>query len=160
MLQHPARLSLFWHMRLECWQGCSKGTMSCDFLSERCCACSTAGKAPGTYVNSEKDAQADVGELRCELGLYDNTNNILNHGNCTANPADCGTLGKVGQLSTPSCAGTQAVSHGLDACWIRTCCNVTLHAHFNVLYPDVSKPTGGSESHKLVLKDLTLPLIF
>ncbi len=46
-------------------------------------------------MNSEKDAQADVGELRCEVGLYDNKGGILKNGTCTANPSDCGTLGKV-----------------------------------------------------------------
>ena len=42
-------------------------------------------------MNSEKDAQADVGELRCEVGLYDNKGGILKNGTCTANPSDCGT---------------------------------------------------------------------
>ena len=46
-------------------------------------------------MNSEKDAQADVGELRCEVGLYDNKGGILKNGSCSANPPDCGTLGKV-----------------------------------------------------------------
>ncbi len=67
-------------------------------------------------MNSEKDAHADVGELRCELGLYDNMGNILDHENCTANPPDCGTLGKVRQLfMPPMCRFTGSVSW-LDDC--------------------------------------------
>ena len=71
-------------------------------VAEVCCVCSVAsselGDSIGTYVNSEKDAQADLGGLRCELGLYDNEGSddkIVSNGTCAANPADCGTLGKV-----------------------------------------------------------------
>ena len=68
--------------------------------------CSSAGGDIGTYVNSEKDAQADVGELRCEVSLYDNMAGLFNHGNCTSNRADCGTLGQVRVPPTRSaCVG-------------------------------------------------------
>ena len=79
-----------------------------------CCAmlCSTAGRDAWTYVNSEKDAQADVGELRCGVSLYDNMASILSHGNCTSNRPNCGTLGQVQVSSAQSaCVGVQPADH-------------------------------------------------
>ena len=145
VLQHHAELSLSWHV---VWRSGDAaplwpilGTLlsshpSCHWsassvapemrlpglpLSEVCCACSTAGTAPWTYVNSEKNAQADVGELRCEVGLYYNMGSILNHANCTANPPDCGTLGKVRQLTTQRmCRHIQRQVLWLDVCLPRS----------------------------------------
>ena len=164
MLQAPGELSLYWHVILECWQCRARGTKSwaslSDILSVVWCACSTAGTAPGTYVNSEKDGQADVGQLRCELGLYDNTGNILDHGNCTANPPDCGTLGKVRQLFTPPmCMYTGNLSW-LKVRLLRGLLQCHSVCHLNFLYPDMSKDTGESGSHGPVLKGLALLLIF
>ncbi len=84
----------------------------CRFCSV---ASSELGDSVGTYVNSEKDAQADLGGLRCKLGLYDNegslNGNIVSNGTCAANPADCGTLGKVrGQPLELVCVASGNVS--------------------------------------------------
>ena len=56
-----------------------------------------------TYVDTEKNAQDYADGLRCEVGLYDNlggvpqpnATSVYLYGNCTANPADCGSEGKV-----------------------------------------------------------------